>query len=118
MRFGARTSAHCCVLRKFAGQAPSFAHCVVALMAVVPMCCVFDVQQATNNTLGINHGFASVSDNAFLALETNSDDTAYFLANDPRCVAHGVAAVLCCAVLCCAVLCCAVLCCAVLCCAV
>jgi len=39
---------------------------------------------ATNNTMGLNHGFGSAKDNQFLALETKQGYTAYFLANDPR----------------------------------
>ena len=33
---------------------------------------------------GINHGVGSQADKAFLALETNAEDTAYFHADDPR----------------------------------
>ena len=39
---------------------------------------------ATNNTVGFNHGFGSASDNRFVVLETMMHNTGYFEANDPR----------------------------------
>lgn len=40
--------------------------------------------EATNNTLGINHGIGSSSDPGFLALETRAAYTAYFEDDDAR----------------------------------
>lgn len=40
--------------------------------------------EATDNTMGINHGIGSAADPGFLALETRAGYTAYFEANDTR----------------------------------
>jgi len=42
------------------------------------------VWEATNNTVGFNHGVGSAKDQSFMALETEAWYTAYFGANDPR----------------------------------
>jgi hypothetical protein len=39
---------------------------------------------ATNTTMGLNHGIGSAKDNEFLVLEVKAGYTAYFHANDPR----------------------------------
>lgn len=47
---------------------------------------------ATNNTVGFNHGIGSAADNSFIALETMTGFTAQFGQNDPReqdCVVNG-----------------------------
>lgn len=40
--------------------------------------------EATNNTLGLNHGIGSAADKSFLCLETKAGYSAYFGANDER----------------------------------
>lgn len=40
--------------------------------------------QATNNTVGFNHGIGSAADNAMLIMETEAGYTAFFRDNDPR----------------------------------
>lgn len=46
--------------------------------------------EATNNTLGMNHGIGAARDNRFLALETRAGHTAYFGAMDPREAAYEI----------------------------
>lgn len=42
------------------------------------------IWEATNNTVGFNHGVGSAKDGEFMVMETEAWYTAYFRANDPR----------------------------------